>query len=104
MNENGQTSERSRDIHTTHGVMAVDRREITVRGVCEVLSFDENQVRLVTTAGILNLEGREMRIHTLNTQDGVVQVTGTLDGMLYENESPEMPSDHAPRRRFGRMR
>ncbi len=89
-----------------HSLQANDRREMLVRGVCEVLSFDEQNVRLVTTAGILNLEGRELRIHTLNTKDGVVAVTGILDGVLYETESNES-ADRTPvsgKRRFGRSR
>ncbi len=102
MNEMEQNTDRFQHMHTTHGIMAVDRHDITVRGVREVLSFDESNVRLVTTAGILNLEGRELRIHVLNTQEGTVHVTGTLDGVLYENESVEAEPSAPARHRFGR--
>ncbi len=89
---------------TGHSLQATERREMLVRGVREVLSFDEHNVRLVTTAGILNLEGRELRIHTLNTKDGVVAVTGILDGVLYENEDdPAMNVPTTKKRRFGRL-
>lgn len=67
-----------------HLLTAVDRREITVRGVSDVISFDETNVRLVTVCGILNLEGEGLRIHVLNTKDGTVAVTGNLVGVLYE--------------------
>ncbi len=70
-----------------HRLQAVDRKEITVTGVREVLSFDSELVRLVTVCGILHLEGRELRVHVLNTKDGVVSVTGTLCGVLYEELS-----------------
>ena len=66
-------------------MIASDRREITVKGVSEVLSFDESLVRLVTVSGILNLEGEEFRVHVLNLKDGVVAVTGRLCGVLYED-------------------
>lgn len=69
-----------------HSLTAIDRREITVKGVSEVISFDEANVRLVTVCGILNLEGEGLRIHVLNTKDGTVAVTGTLNGVLYEEE------------------
>ena len=69
-----------------HELIAADRREITVKGVSEVISFDETNVRLVTVCGILNLEGEGLRIHILNTKDGTVAVTGTLNGILYEEE------------------
>lgn len=77
-------------VPTGHSLRADERREILVRGVREVLSFDENNVRLVTTAGILNVEGRELRIPNLNTKEGVVAITGILDGVLYENENTEV--------------
>ena len=62
-----------------HTLAVRDRGQITVSGVSEVLSFDEANVRLVTTCGILNLEGQTLRIHVLNTADGVVAVTGKLN-------------------------
>ncbi len=89
-----------------HTLIAAERRDITVRGVREVLSFDEANVRLVTTAGILNLEGRGLRIHVLNTRDGTVDVTGTLDGVLYEDSADLSASDDdgAGRVRVGKTR
>ncbi len=84
-----------------HSVEASERNRILVRGVSEVLSFDETLVRLITTAGVLNLEGRDLRVHTLNTNDGVVFVTGTLDGLLYESD-PAEPSSPPQKRRFGK--
>ncbi len=90
---------------TTHSLQAHDRKDMLVRGVREVLSFDETNVRLVTTAGIVNLEGRDLRIHTLNTKDGIVAVTGILDGVLYENEESITTSvSQSGKRRFGRSR
>ncbi len=80
-----------------HSLVAVDRREITVKGVREVISFDEANVRLVTVCGILNLEGQELRIHVLNTQDGLVSVTGTLNGVLYEEHGDREPNEPTTR-------
>ena len=68
-----------------HSLVANERREITVSGVTDVVSFDETNVRVVTTCGVLNLEGEGLRIHVLNTKDGIVAVTGRLTGVLYED-------------------
>ncbi len=87
-----------------HSLRAMERRDILVEGVREVLSFDEHNVRLVTTAGVLNVEGRELRIHTLNTRDGVVAIQGTLDGVLYENEAEDRPASAGKKGFFGRLR
>lgn len=77
----------------SHRLLAQDRKEITVTGVREVVSFDSEIVRLVTVCGILNLEGKDLRIHVLNTRDGTVAVTGTLSGVLYEEIPDEHPRD-----------
>lgn len=90
-----------------HRLHVVDRKEITVTGVREVLSFDSELVRLVTTCGILHLEGRELRVHALNTKDGVVSVTGALCGVLYEELTDGSSRDSAAKPRktggFGRL-
>lgn len=75
-----------------HSLSAVDRREITVKGVSEVLSFDDSVVRLVTVCGILDLEGEGLRVHVLDLKEGVVAVTGQLNGVLYEDPSAEEPT------------
>ena len=75
-----------------HSLSATDRREITVKGVSEVLSFDETLVRLVTVCGVLNLEGEGLRVHVLDLKEGVVAVTGQLNGVLYEDPSAEEPT------------
>lgn len=85
-----------------HSLVVSDRREITVKGVTEVISFDEANVRLVTVCGILNLEGENLRIHVLNTKDGTVAVTGQLNGVLYEDA--EAPTGDIPARGKARSR
>ena len=87
-----------------HSLAAIDRREITVKGVSEVISFDETNVRLVTVCGILNLEGEGLRIHVLNTKEGTVAVTGKLNGVLYEEDQPPLSDrDARPKSRAHRL-
>lgn len=86
-----------------HSLIASDRSEITVRGVSEVISFDEANVRLVTVCGILNLEGEGLRIHVLSTKEGTVAVTGRLNGVLYEDD-PTPEEESATPRKKGRAR
>ncbi len=100
--------EKERPAAGGHSIQATDRREIAVHGVREVISFDDTLVRLVTTAGLLNLEGEGLRVHVLNTRDGIVAVTGKLCGLLYEEEPPAGADARAsldrPRGLFGRRR
>ena len=84
-----------------HSLTLQQRGKLTMTGVAEVVSFDEANVRLVTSCGILNLEGEGLRIHVLNTADGVVAVTGRLCGVLYEE--PHDPAERNERSRSKRF-
>ena len=81
-----------------HTLWAVDRREVTVKGVTDVLSFDEHAVELVTTSGRMTLDGRDLHVTVLDTVGGIVTVTGLLCGVFYE--TPD--EDDAPGKRRGR--
>lgn len=102
---NDMVQPQGKQISKGHTLTARDREDVTVRGVSEVVSFDEANIRLVTTCGILNLEGEGLRIHVLNTKDGTVEVTGKLNGVLYEepdrNGESDRPAKPRSRRFFG---
>ena len=83
-----------------------DRREgMIVRGVLDVLSFDDSEVLLVTTSGHLSLEGTSLHVTVLNTKDGIVEITGKLYGLLYDDDDPALNgSKHKGKRGFfGRL-
>ena len=77
MNDPMQSIPPTRD--KSHTLTARDREQISVSGVSEVVSFDETNVRLITSRGILNLEGEGLRIHVLNTADGAVAALAACD-------------------------
>lgn len=80
-----------------HSLWVAGREEVTVRGVVEVQSFDENAVCLVTTRGLLTLEGQGLRVTTLDTEGGVLSVNGLLYGALYTDDGLT-DSDSDPRK------
>ena len=89
-----------------HSFSATNRQTMLIRGVKDVLSFDENGVLLITTCGQLTLEGTGLHVTVLNTRDGVVEVTGKLYGLFYEDsESYTNNSDKHKGKRgfFGRL-
>ena len=88
-----------------HSLLAVNREAITVKGVLDVISFDESMVLLVTNCGNLALEGSELHITTLDTQNALVEVTGRLSGVLYDDRDAESGrgNDKKGRSRLGRL-
>ena len=100
---NDMTQPLTRGTGKGHTLTANDRTDIVVRGVSDVVSFDETNIRLVTICGILNLEGEGLRIHVLNTTDGTVAVTGKLNGVLYEDSDTPPQSERAAKPRSRRF-
>ncbi|NLO47509.1 MAG: sporulation protein YabP [Clostridiales bacterium] len=63
------------------------RRKLTVTGVEDVESFDENTIVLYTTGGLLIVRGQGLHIEKLSIDGGELSVEGTVDSMSYEEES-----------------
>lgn len=69
-----------------HQIILIKRAEMSVSGVCEVISFDEENVRLKSAEGELFIEGSEIKIGALDTEKGVVTLSGKINGFYYEDE------------------
>lgn len=67
-----------------HKLSLNDRRQLTMTGVTEVVSFDDGAVVLQTSLGILIVQGRELQLKTLSLEGGQVQVDGTVSSLVYE--------------------
>ena len=69
-----------------HDIILKQRSEMSLCGVVDIESFDEMGAVLQTTEGELTLEGDNIRIGTLDTDKGVVTVTGRIDGLYYTGD------------------
>ncbi len=77
------TEERQKQ--ATHSFFTQARQTMTVNGVTDVLSFDDSGVYLNTTCGHLSIEGTGLHVTVLNTKDGIVEVTGKLYSLFYDD-------------------
>ena len=68
-----------------HKLTLDGRERLTLSGVTEVESFDENMVVLHTTRGTLVVRGNGMHLQLLNLDGGQVHVDGTVDSLTYED-------------------
>ncbi|MBQ9098381.1 MAG: sporulation protein YabP [Clostridia bacterium] len=93
MAEKGMEQEKKHTLAIEH------RARMTVTGVTEVQSFDEQEVELTTDCGALTLEGEGLHVGTLDIGRGVVEVTGHVTGCYY---SENTPSRRGLRGRFSR--
>ena len=75
--------------HTVH----IDSRELmSITGVKDVMSFNEQEVTLYTEGGELHIDGTGLHITKLNLDDGHVVLEGELSAMFYEEPRQERGS------------
>jgi sporulation protein YabP len=67
-----------------HSVMLENRERAVFSGVEDVESFNEDEVILVTEAGVIALVGQGLHISKLNLDDGQLVVEGYIQGVDYE--------------------
>ena len=71
-----------------HKLSLNERKELTVTGVTEVVSFDEESVVLKTSLGTLIVHGRQLQLKTLSTNGGQVEISGTVSALIYQQNKP----------------
>ena len=75
-----------------HEIKLIGRSEMSVSGVEEVLSFDEESVHLKSCDGELFIEGSNIKIGALDTQNGTVFLCGMISAIYYSGEGNEKKS------------
>ena len=73
-------------MHFPHKLTLDQRNKLTMTGVTEVVSFDENTVILNTSLGTLVLQGNALQLKQLSLEGGQVAVDGNIDAMHYEQQ------------------
>jgi sporulation protein YabP len=69
-----------------HNVIMEDRKSLTVTGVKDVDSFDEQTMIIYTDMGELTVRGNQLHINRLNTEAGELNVTGSIYGLAYTDD------------------
>ncbi len=72
-----------------HSLILKDRKELTLTGVTDVDSFDENSIVAYTDYGELTIGGNNLHINTLNTDTGELSIDGEVSSMLYLDNKPK---------------
>ncbi len=78
--------EKFKTVELPHNVIMESRKKVSVSGVDDVESFDENEIVMSTAQGILIVRGRELRIEKLSLDSGDVVLEGTIDKLEYEDD------------------
>lgn len=68
-----------------HQIRVVDREEMTIDGISNLGSYDEQQVVLETDQGMLVLKGEDLNVKQLNLEKGTIVVEGFLKSLEYDD-------------------
>lgn len=63
-----------------------DRNNLTITGVEQVESYNDNTILLITIKGGIIIKGEGLNINKLNLEDGNVKVDGIINGINYSNK------------------
>ncbi|MDR3148593.1 MAG: YabP/YqfC family sporulation protein [Oscillospiraceae bacterium] len=69
-----------------NNITLIGRRKLTVTGVDDVESFDDQLIVLHTQGSVLLIRGHELRIEKLAVDGGDLEVIGYVDAIEYEEE------------------
>ena len=72
------------NISLPHKLTLNERKNLTMTGVTEVVSFDDTAVVLHTTLGTLEVQGQQLQLKTLTIDGGQVVVDGHICSLYYE--------------------
>ena len=62
-----------------HRILLEERSRLTITGVTDVLSFDEESVTAETDLGTLTVRGEGLHISRLDLDEGLLRIEGSID-------------------------
>ncbi len=67
-------------------IILENRKKLTLTGVEEVISFDDEKILLNTKLGFLTIKGSELKMNKLDVQNGDVIIVGSTSSIVYSNK------------------
>ena len=84
-----QNKNESMPLECTSVLSLVDRKRLSLSGVDEVLSYDENSIELIICGVKVVVEGEGLKVTHLSVGDGEVLVGGEVNSIIYEDKKSE---------------
>ena len=80
---------RDLDLKAPQHITLENREHLSISGVEEVESFDENTILLTTAHGDLEIQGEGLHIEKLSLDGGDLKVEGQVSALIYQTERRE---------------
>ena len=66
-----------------HRIVFSRRKQGSITGVRDVISFDAREVSLDTEDGLLTIRGSDLHVNRLTVEKGEVDLEGQVDSLVY---------------------
>lgn len=73
-----------------HSMILTDRKHMELTGIKNVITFDEEEIVLESSMGIIFIVGQEMHITMLNLDEGKVKIEGELQSLQYKAQGTDI--------------
>lgn len=70
-----------------HKMILNNRKNCSLTGILDVLSFDTREVLLETELGMLTIKGQDLHVNRLSVEKGEVDLDGHIDSYTYTETS-----------------
>ena len=84
--------EDKKTIRTQHNIILENRRQLTITGVMDIDSFDENTVIVFTELGELTIKGASLHINRIDVDTGDLLMEGDVEQLYYTDNHPQKGS------------
>lgn len=71
-----------------HTISLLERRELRVTGITDVISYDAHTVTASTTRGNLTVEGEGLHVGKISLEEGILLLSGNIAALYYADEAP----------------
>ena len=76
------------DITGIHDAVIEGRQKVTMTGIHDVESFDEETILAKSDCGDITIKGKSLKISRLSVETGDMAVEGEIDSLVYSEGRP----------------
>lgn len=81
--------EEKKIVKMQHTIIMENRRSLTISGVMDIDSFDEETVIVYTEQGELTIKGMNLHINKIDVDSGDLLMEGEVNSLSYADNEPQ---------------
>ena len=72
--------------NTVQNIILENKGKLSISGVKDILTFDEEEIILDTTLGMLQIRGSNLKVEKLSVDSGEIEAKGVIDELIYQKD------------------